>query len=397
MRIIRTPFETQLLDGRSNKMAEAAALAGLQPLGSPTLAFTIAGLPPASPQMARILEGLKRKLEQKGHEFRESPDDGVGFVMHVVDANKPKSFRRRSQAVFVLGVTEVPQRPRDVLSAGYPILIRSLSNLLLYLVNDGEKVEPYFVTLEQGAYSVDATLPEEQFFEELYARVAPLASSRLVINNIFVPDLPKELWEGDELTRQLAEAGKKLDALNLLPAPFPIQELLPPDDWRHVQRLYSLGGLSYGNLSVRRDEKTFWMSGSGINKADMKVIGRDILLVKDYDPEQGAMILSVPPHIKPNRVSVDAIEHWMIYREHPSVGAIIHIHAWMEGIPSTQINYPCGTYELAYSVAELVRRAPDPSRAVVGLRNHGMTITGRSLDDIFERIEGRIIPQVPMM
>src|SRR5690606_39926820 len=91
--------------------------------------------------------------------------------MHVVDANKPKSFRRRSQAVFVLGVTEVPQRPRDVLSAGYPILIRSLSNLLLYLVNDGEKVEPYFVTLEQGAYSVDATLPEEQFFEELYARV----------------------------------------------------------------------------------------------------------------------------------------------------------------------------------------------------------------------------------
>ena len=378
-------------------MAEAAALAGLQPLGSPTLAFTIAGLPPASPQMARILQGLKRKLEQKGHEFRESPDDGVGFVMHVVDANKPKSFRRRSQAVFVLGVTEVPQRPRDVLSAGYPILIRSLSNLLLYLVNDGEKVEPYFVTLEQGAYSVDATLPEEQFFEELYARVAPLASSRLVINNIFVPDLPKELWEGDELTRQLAEAGKKLDALNLLPAPFPIQELLPPDDWRHVQRLYSLGGLSYGNLSVRRDEKTFWMSGSGINKADMKVIGRDILLVKDYDPEQGAMILSVPPHIKPNRVSVDAIEHWMIYREHPSVGAIIHIHAWMEGIPSTQINYPCGTYELAYSVAELVRRAPDPSRAVVGLRNHGMTITGRSLDDIFERIEGRITPQVPMM
>jgi len=32
----------------------------------------------------------------------------------------------------------------------------------------------------------------------------------------------------------------------------------------------------------------------------------------------------------------------------------------------------------------------------VGLRNHGLTITGRSLRDIFERIEGRIIPQVPM-
>lgn len=378
-------------------MAEAAALAGVEPIGSPTLAFTVAGQPPASPQMQRILDGLRRKLVEKGHEFRASADEGVGFVMHVVDAERPRSFRRRSQAVFVLGVTEVPNKPDDVLAAGYPILIRSLSNLLLYIVNDGTRVEPFFVTLEQGAYSVDATLPEELFFDELYARVAPLASSRLVINNVFVPDLPEELWDGDELTRQLAEAGKKLDALRLLPAPFPIQELLSPDEWRHVQRLYSLGGLSYGNLSVRKDAKTFWMSGSGINKADMRIVGRDMLLVKDYDPEQGAMILSVPPHVKPNRVSVDAIEHWMIYRGHPSVGAIIHVHAWMDGIPSTQINYPCGTYELAYSVAELVRRAPDPSRAVVGLRNHGLTITGRSLDDIFERIEERIIPQVPMM
>ena len=64
--------------------------------------------------------------------------------------------------------------------------------------------------------------------------------------------------------------------------------------------------------------------------------------------------------------------------------------------PATEINYPCGTYELAKAVAEKVREAPDPTRAVVGLKNHGLTITGRSLDDIFERIEGRILPQVPM-
>jgi len=72
------------------------------------------------------------------------------------------------------------------------------------------------------------------------------------------------------------------------------------------------------------------------------------------------------------------------------------VHAWMDGVPQTEINYPCGTYELAKAVAEKVREAPDPTRAVVGLKNHGLTITGRSLDDIFERIEGRILPQVPM-
>ena len=63
---------------------------------------------------------------------------------------------------------------------------------------------------------------------------------------------------------------------------------------------------------------------------------------------------------------------------------------------STHINFPCGTRELAVAVAELVRQAPDPSQAVVGLKNHGLTITGHSLRDIFARIEGKIIPQVPM-
>ena len=110
------------------------------------------------------------------------------------------------------------------------------------------------------------------------------------------------------------------------------------------------------------------------------MVGRDILLVTGYDPENLQINLSVPPHIEPRRVSVDAIEHYMIYREHPQVQAIIHIHAWWrDPIPSTQVNYPCGTYELAAEVAELVRQAPDPSRAVIGLKNHGLTITGHSI------------------
>jgi len=38
----------------------------------------------------------------------------------------------------------------------------------------------------------------------------------------------------------------------------------------------------------------------------------------------------------------------------------------------------------------------DPSRAVVGLRNHGLTITGHSLDEIIERAGAKIVPKVPM-
>jgi ribulose-5-phosphate 4-epimerase/fuculose-1-phosphate aldolase len=138
------------------------------------------------------------------------------------------------------------------------------------------------------------------------------------------------------------------------------------------------------------------MSASGVDKSNLREIGRDVLLVKGYEPARDSIILSIPPDVKPNRVSVDAIEHWMIYREHPDVHAILHVHAWIEGTIATEINYPCGTVELATSVAELVRQSPDPSRAVVGQRNHGLTITGHSLDEIFDRIDGKIVRAVPM-
>jgi len=64
--------------------------------------------------------------------------------------------------------------------------------------------------------------------------------------------------------------------------------------------------------------------------------------------------------VEPRRVSVDAIEHWMIYQEHPGVGAIVHVHAWVDGIEATDVNYPCGTEELARAVADLVRAEDDP-------------------------------------
>ena len=69
----------------------------------------------------------------------------------------------------------------------------------------------------------------------------------------------------------------------------------------------------------------------------------------------------------------------MIYREHPTVGAIVHVHAWISDVTATEFNYPCGTRELATAVSDIIREAPDPGRTIVGLKNHGLTITGPSL------------------
>jgi ribulose-5-phosphate 4-epimerase/fuculose-1-phosphate aldolase len=354
----------------------------------------------STPRLRWFTEGLRRLMIERGYHQVPEPGPEVQVVLNRIDPERPRPYRRKSAPTFVVALADVDEPPADVLRAGYPLLVRALANLAVMVSEDGAPAA-HFVTLEQGRYEVQHTGDDDEFFAGVFERMEPLVSSRLVIANEFRPDLPEELWDGDDHTRQIRRAGEHLDALDLLPAAFPIEEILSERDLRHVKLLYGIGGLSYGNASSRRTADgplgpEFWMSASGVDKSALTDVGKHILLVKGYDDERDTMILSVPPDVKPNRVSVDAIEHWMIYREHPEVGAILHVHAWMEGIQSTEINYPCGTVELAGAVAQLVREAPDPGHAVVGQRNHGLTITGESLDEIFDRLDGKLVRNVPM-
>jgi ribulose-5-phosphate 4-epimerase/fuculose-1-phosphate aldolase len=352
--------------------------------------FAFSGSVP--PVLVPFAAGLETALIDHGYEKLETPDN-ARLVLNFVDADRPRPYRRENKWTFVASFWPAETPPEDFIRRGYPVLLRALSNLSVCVVPG---VEARFLTLEQGNYAVDWAGGDGGFFRNVVARLAPLAESHLVVENIFVPDLEPELWDGDDVTSSLTWAGEQLDRLELLPAPFPIDEILPPRDFEHVKRLYSIGGLSYGNLSARKDDRRFWMSASGVDKSQLVEIGRDILLVTDYVPELFAMKLSVPPEIEPRRVSVDAIEHWKIYMEHPEVGAILHVHAWVDGVDATEINFPCGTAELADAVADLIRRAPEPGRAIVGLKNHGLTITGPSLEEIFQRVGPHIQRQVPM-
>jgi ribulose-5-phosphate 4-epimerase/fuculose-1-phosphate aldolase len=347
--------------------------------------------------------GLRTAMLDQGYAEIDQPGPDVAVVLHFVDPDAAKPYRRKNAPTFVVVLAELETPPADILRTGYPLLVRGLANLCVMVSPSGGSSIAQFVTLEQGTYAIDTGGDDDQFFfKSVFSRVEPLASSRLVIGNEFTTDLPEALREGDDTTRQITRAGQHLAALDLLPAAFPIEEILSDRDLRHVKLLYGIGGLSYGNVSARRttgpdeSQPQYWMSASGVDKSALHEVGRDILLVTGYDEARDVMQLRVPEGVEPRRVSVDAIEHWMIYREHPAVHAILHVHAWIEGTVATEINYPCGTVELAESVAELVRQAPDPTRAVVGQRNHGLTITGPSLDEIFARIDGRIVRKVPM-
>jgi hypothetical protein len=387
-------------------MTDLAAHAILARVGDEARTFARNDLT-SSPALERFVGGLAEVMSGAGYAQLAAPGADTNVVLHVIDADAPRPYRRKAAPTFVIAVVELPSPPDDLLRTGYPFLVRALANLCVMVSNTPDGLAVRFVTLEQGMYGVGPGLPDDELLQRAFARIEPLAASQLVIANDYVHDLPEHLWGGDDQTRQMLRAGRALDDLDLLPAPFPIEEILDKRDLRHVELLYGIGGLSYGNVSARYlggdltgvpdpDGPVYWMSASGVDKSDLRLVGEHILLVRGYDPEREMMVLSVPPHGKVRRVSVDAIEHWMIYREHPDVNAILHVHGWIDGTVSTDVNYPCGTLQLAASVADLVRQAPDPSRAVVGLRNHGLTITGHSLNEIFDRVGGAIVPRVPM-
>ena len=226
--------------------------------------------------------GLRSALLERGY---EELDDGkkARLVVNFIDRADPRPFRRVAKSTFVASVWAENDIPDDFLAHAYPVLVRALSNLAVCVVPGREA---RFLTPEQGNYSVLHEGDDDTFLHAVAARLAPLAESTLVVDNIFTPDLEPELWGGDEQTEALRRAGERLDALDLLPAPFPIEKILPARDLRHVMRLYSLGGLSYGNLSARKDDKRFWMSASGVDKSKLVDIGRDVMLVTDYDVER---------------------------------------------------------------------------------------------------------------
>ena len=251
------------------------------------------------------------------------------------------------------------------------------------------------------------TTPETGFFhhpfdpEYVYQQIIPIAGSHFAMRNVLIADLPPRYWKTSPVVEDLKKFGKELDNLGVLPSPFPLREVLSEEDIKQIYDLFEMKGLSWGNLSAREPipefgDATFWMSARGVNKAKLSNIGKDILLVKGFDYEQGQALVSVPPDHDPKaRVSVDTVEHALLYKTYPDIGAIVH--AWLEDVLCTQQIYPCVTQELAEAVVDLIRQTDNPSQTAVGLRNHGLTITGPSLDDIFDRISGKLLLEVPMI
>ncbi len=356
------------------------------------------------PRRDRIIEVLREHLLLQGHQLSASPM-GVNFILNATDAIAPRPGRRNSQAVFIVSIVAIEESCDNVRSYCYRTLVRTLSNLLITVQINPEtkREEVYFTTPEAGYYQVPIDAGNDRTTaEQLYEHVVPIVASHYVLANTMTTDLPARLMNDSPIVKQIRQYSRELDELGAMPLPFPLKEVLSVEDLRHLYHIYGMTGLSYGNISAREEVpelpgSSFWMTGRGVDKRDLQAVGKDILLVRGVDHGAGSVLVSVPPDYNPcARVSIDAVEHELIYRTFPGIGAILHVHAWMQEAVATHQNYPCGTRELAEEVCALLQQTETPERAVIGLKNHGLTITGPNLEEIFDRVRGKLLVEVPM-
>jgi len=348
-----------------------------------------------------LVAAVEAALPARGFAPTTPDDPAVDLVVNATTLERARpNYLRPDPSVFLATLVDsdgaaFADEPA-LKRATYAALVKTMSNVVVHRVQAGALGgRACFMTPELG---FRARPSGGNLASEILDAIAPLAGSRLVIANRLDEDLPPALHEGDGATRALAAAGRRLAALNLLPTVFDMKGVLTGRDMRLVMKYFGLKQISYGNLSARRDADSFWMTGRGVDKGKLSRIGHDLLLVKGYDEAARTIVCSVPPGNDPTaRVSVDAIEHYAIYRAVPGARAIVHVHAWIDGVPATLQSWPCGTQQLADEVAGLVLAAPDPSRATIGLKNHGLTLVGRSLDEILERIEGRLTQEIPAL
>ncbi len=147
---------------------------------------------PLGERLRWFADGLRTVMLDQGYTEVATPGPDVAVVLHFLDPAAAKPYRRKNAPTFVVALAELDAPPPDMLRTGYPLLVRGLANLTIMVSPTAAGSIAQFVTLEQGTYAIDTGTDDGEFFTEVFERVEPLASSRLVIGNEFTTDLPRD-------------------------------------------------------------------------------------------------------------------------------------------------------------------------------------------------------------
>jgi len=145
---------------------------------------------------------------------------------------------------------------------------------------------------------------------------------------------------------------------------------------------YGMAPQNGGNISVRL-RTGFAITSSGSNLGSL--ISEDVVQVEDCDLEHECVCYR--GKLKP---SSETFLHYLILRQHPAAGAVVHAHDPMtsraavlaHGLVETPREEPYGTLALA----RLALDAFASRRRIIVLRNHGYVCIGEDLEAAVETI-----------
>jgi ribulose-5-phosphate 4-epimerase/fuculose-1-phosphate aldolase len=169
--------------------------------------------------------------------------------------------------------------------------------------------------------------------------------------------------------------------------PIPSDRLCEINEWR--DKLYHLGligvyddGIGFGNISIRAENNTFIITGSGTGNLN-QLSENHYVLVNDYDVAKNSLTCAGPI-----KASSESLSHAMVYECLPETNSVIHIHntdMWeklMDQIPTTDKNVTYGTPEMASEIKKIVEELGNKEKILVMGGHEGGIITfGKNLDE----------------
>jgi len=157
--------------------------------------------------------------------------------------------------------------------------------------------------------------------------------------------------------------------------------------WR--DRMYDLGlighddthDVGYGNISIMSENAQFIISGTQTGHIP-KLTAEYYTEVIDYSIAENSLTCRGPV-----KASSESLTHAAIYEVDTEIRAVIHIHhdqqweAWLDHIPTTHIDVPYGTPEMAYEILRLFKE--NQSMNVLAMAGHqgGLIAFGKNLEE----------------
>lgn len=300
--------------------------------------------PGASPAVAAFLDGLRGAFADQGHVLAESgteldlllvhipiPAGDGGLLERVVEQRPPLMVRMRKDGdirgpvkhlvgVFVIDEALSALEHSEVVQTARVVMARSGTPKALFLTTDpetGEIVEATTCTLEGGHPS-----DREDIVPRVRDRLVSAACAtevgehvQQVPDAITVPD-----WKTARSPEVLADAGRRMGTLGLLPPPHKVSDYVSPVLAGAYHRYLGIKGFSEGMMFVYDpDLQALVVTASGSWEVDKRSLNREDVVAVDYRVAEGRLrVLSVAGSV-PKGPSVEAWEVCALMAAAPKV------------------------------------------------------------------------------